>query len=98
MTLTEEEAKTKWCPFARIGGSAGMDGASYNRIEHHGGDISHTAANCIGSACMAWRWVPQIGVQHDLRSPHGTPGQQYISGNTDRGFCGLANPPAYLGE
>lgn len=53
---TESEAKTKWCPFARIGGGQGMDGAAYNRIEHHGGDISHTAASCIGSACMAWRW------------------------------------------
>ena len=54
--LTEDEAKTKWCPFARVGGGQGMDGASYNRVEHHGGDISHTVAQCIGSACMAWRW------------------------------------------
>ncbi len=62
--LTEDEAKQKWCPFARIGGGQGVDGAAYNRIEHHGGDISHTAAQCIGSACMAWRWEPISRLTH----------------------------------
>ena len=108
MTLTEEEAKTKWCPFAMATtadiGKKDISPIVSNRIHIFNApkgfpsNPAHDGAMCIGSACMAWRWVPQIGVQHDLRSPHGTPGQQYISGNTDRGFCGLANPPAYLGE
>ena len=55
--MSPEEAKTKWCPFARIGGSAGTEGASYNRLFLHGGEISHDAATCIADQCMAWRWT-----------------------------------------
>ena len=45
MLLTEEEAKTKWCPMARL-----QDvGGTYNRCG--------PAADlyCIASACMMWR-------------------------------------------
>lgn len=43
--MTEAEAKTKWCPFARLSEMGG----TYNRCG--------PSANleCIGSACMAWR-------------------------------------------
>jgi len=52
---TEEVARTKWCPFARVG----LDW-------HVNGSAAHFAANrnndgqpigvCIASTCMAWRW------------------------------------------
>lgn len=42
--MTEEEAKKKWCPFARLG----EVGATYNRCGFHAG------LNCIASDCMAW--------------------------------------------
>jgi hypothetical protein len=48
MILTEEEAKTKWCPFARL--SIGKDLAAPNR-----GPSVEEKCRCIGSACMAWR-------------------------------------------
>lgn len=58
--MTEEEAKTKWCPFSngilirtfdKHGAfSAGLTG---NRgVEH--GDIADSSL-CIGTNCMAWR-------------------------------------------
>ena len=47
--LTEEEAKTKWCPFARSGNEAGC-----NRNGENGFAV---APHCIGSGCMAWRPV-----------------------------------------
>lgn len=44
--MTEEEAKKKWCPEARI-----QSGGAYNR------DAQGNApkqAFCLGSACMMW--------------------------------------------
>jgi hypothetical protein len=52
--MTEEEAKTKWCPFVRHTRETDVCFASTNR-----GDIRTTAElnfKCLGSACMAWRW------------------------------------------
>lgn len=46
--MTEDEAKTKWCPFVRV------DSTASNRVA-----FDEFSANddpcCIGSACMAWR-------------------------------------------
>lgn len=50
MSMTQEEAKNLWCPFARLVGSS--DGCVYcNRPN----DASAGNTNCIGSDCMAWR-------------------------------------------
>jgi hypothetical protein len=64
--MTEEEAKTKWCPFARVIALTenGREHHAGNRVrEHNDGGISFRddfnprSARCIGSACMAWRWL-----------------------------------------
>jgi hypothetical protein len=49
--MTEDEAKTKWCPFTRsnVGGDAG------NRPMTFGNGGLNPERSCIGSACMAWR-------------------------------------------
>jgi len=47
--MTEDEAKTKWCPFARL---AELDGANRGSVSGHDMPL----AKCIGTACMAWRW------------------------------------------
>jgi hypothetical protein len=44
MKVTEEEAKTKWCPFVQI--SSGSDSIASNR--------SYYLNNCIASGCMKW--------------------------------------------
>lgn len=62
--MTEQEAKTKWCPFARFKFASTSDGPACNREggpsigEDTGGTNPWllSGTRCIGSACMAWRW------------------------------------------
>jgi hypothetical protein len=49
--MTEDEAKTKWCPMARSGDSRGFN---KNR-NGEGGSLK--SSHCIGSECMAWRVI-----------------------------------------
>jgi hypothetical protein len=64
--MTEDEAKTKWCPFARQPGKARTaDGdiftVAVNRPPLH--MAMEGAPRCIGSDCMAWRTDEVMGPQ-----------------------------------
>lgn len=50
--MTEEEAKKKWCPLARIVTRIDEDLVVANRVA---GEIPF----CVGSHCMFWRWSHQ---------------------------------------
>lgn len=92
--MTEEEAKTKWYPFARVI-PAMLSGKSmvvtqgvpaHNRVHNEGDKEAtwHATMNCIGSACMSWRWdVSPFQAECD---PHPTAGRAL-------GHCGLAGKP-----
>lgn len=90
--MTEEEAKTKWCPFARVGvrwmDSQAESLADLAAIAVNRGENADTRSRCLGSACMAWRWEPvplrYHGTAVVMQSPPPAP--------TD-GFCGLAGKP-----
>lgn len=82
--LTEEEARKKWCPMARV---------SINAEHFHGGnrfepisDVPNSRlagmTNCIASDCMMWRTAAPTRTAADFR--------QSIP---PLGFCGLAGPP-----
>jgi hypothetical protein len=75
--VTEDEAKMKWCPFARlVAGSISLDGSSthqsqpaYNRVVDQDKWAFPKGGACIGSACMAWGTLPD---QHQYRDlPNG---------------------------
>jgi hypothetical protein len=56
--LSEDQALTRWCPFARCldsDGSAAL--TSTNRPLKTDQGRRRTAINCIASECMAWRAV-----------------------------------------
>lgn len=66
MLLTEEEAKKRWCPMARVS-IGGKLPSSMNRLQTIGKDSDGetvtegklrlpVGARCIASECMAWRW------------------------------------------
>ena len=49
--MTEDEAKTKWCPKASTDGG---DSVSVNRV--YGSSKADTDCMCLASDCMFWRW------------------------------------------
>lgn len=52
--MTEEEARKRACPFARVKGGENRF-ASYSDTQGWRGRW-HTGTECIASDCMAWSW------------------------------------------
>lgn len=93
---TEEEAKTKWCPMARIvtgqtKGPPGTVNPELTVLSNANRDMDNEPlTRCFGSACMMWRKHDQIGI-----GPDGEKRDRDMDGRTrwkDRGYCGLAGP------
>ena len=76
--MTEEEAKTKWCPMVRWtkGGWSDDVYAAHNRYVDEKQEDQNAYNRCIASGCMMWR-----------TTLHGTEGKVY------EGYCGLAGKP-----
>lgn len=101
--MTEDEAKTKWCPFARcVGGHRKADGSAdinlpttppFNRIATDGGTVVAAAALCIATACMAWRTT--LTAKATLRAEAlRREGKSLMPSGADlTGYCGLAGVP-----
>jgi hypothetical protein len=85
--MTEDEAKTKWCPMSR---SLFPDHNTCGN-RNYDGSLTRTD-NCVGSACMMWRWLmvpnPEWAIfDHDL-APEGSAPPAWLESKTD-GLCGL---------
>lgn len=81
--MTEDEAKTKWCPMVMVASSGG----AYNRNSLGGiGYIDTKDIHCIGSQCMMWREYKEkfIGYIYD---------ELVITNKPEGGYCGLAGKP-----
>ena len=77
--MTEDEAKTKWCPMARFLDGDDIGGANRWRVTTHDG-LAHKECLCIGSDCMMWREVERVNKQSsDLYTV---------------GYCGLGGTPS----
>ena len=72
--MTEDEARKRWCPFAR---SRSMEYATEDSgramVARIGPGEEHPSTFCIASACMAWRWHRGVPPGRNSRLP-GKPG------------------------
>jgi hypothetical protein len=75
--MTEDEAKTKWCPYGR------GDNDQNDRGE------PKYASRCIASDCMAWRWFFIL----DESMPTGMNAHRTDGDGNWLGYCGLAGKP-----
>lgn len=92
--MTEDEARKKWCPFARFIAPLDKNGViaamtdGCNRIfasaDNH--ELNPSAARCIASECMAWRNV--FEKQEKKGAPVGVKENVLVGG-----YCGLAGKP-----
>ncbi|MGI9293448.1 MAG: hypothetical protein ACR2PS_05645 [Pseudomonadales bacterium] len=84
--MTEEEAKTKWCPFVQV-----SLGGKESRLANNRGQIlknkDRTNLKCIGSECMAWRATDNEFIPME----HRTLADPFSS--KPAGYCGLAGKP-----
>ena len=97
--MTEQEARQKWCPMARVAVEISEGGSTLSHVatcNRHDG--AHPIARCIASGCMAWRWsvrdkrIPAEGYTNPDGSSVVT---RYVDGPGDdpTGYCGLAGTP-----
>jgi hypothetical protein len=99
--MTEDEAKTKWCPMARQIHSGEIDLPPHNR-SRYGWEM------CVASACMMWRQDRQttenlIEAIKRYRTETGAglfDAKTYVENHPEYarssdvgGFCGLAGHP-----
>ena len=88
--MTEEEAKTKWCPFVRATNSGSE--RTFNRWSLE--PITDTPLlTCCGSDCMAWRWSHPMGAQQIGHGPGAASTTVEDTTQFSGGYCGLAGKP-----
>lgn len=84
--MTEEEAKTKWCPFSSsrvIQRPTAPEEAYVAAILEP--ETNQPSTLCIASSCMAFRWMPERLIRTmDELEPVKT---------IQHGFCGLVGAP-----
>lgn len=92
--MTEDEAKTKWCPFVRIVRLEPLPEQTKDWVHVSGVNTDAlgrcripASCTCIASACMAWRWIDD-GFRWD--GPGAWP--QTNPGKPAQGYCGLSEP------
>lgn len=88
--MTEEEAKTKWCPMYRISAGAGEWYDIWYKVPPN---------LCLASGCMAWRWMLDDEWEPSEQI-HQEGGGSYTTEKPPklRGYCGLAGKPSLRGE
>lgn len=84
--MTEDEAKTKWCPFAR--NAEVSEYGSQNRTTD--GELDK-ACLCIGSQCIAWKYVSPASMTKNMKTGEVITEGIKLEGNSyvREGYCGM---------
>jgi hypothetical protein len=95
MTYTEEEARRKWCPFARYASHQDSIGPALIVPEgreplYEDGRMITAPQKCIASECMAWRKRETDEFITRAEAEFKRTGKRLTS---DTGYCGLAGVP-----
>ena len=93
MILTEEQARTKWCPAARFGEVFGPDqgtaaALAYNRSGVNKEMVIPRTCRCIASECMMWQWANDENGE-PLYNKKSLGGGHFD--NAPMGYCGLTS-------
>jgi hypothetical protein len=78
--MTEQEAKTKWCPMARC--KIDHDCADTIAVNRWSDGAMIRGSLCVASDCMMWRWEVPEGKATNKNEE-----------KWDSGYCGLAGKP-----
>ena len=82
--MTEQEARTKWCPMVRYSSDEMEPSANRWNFGKLGSD---ERVNCLASDCMLWRWV----MTEDQALYNNT--EYKTTCFKPRGYCGLGGKP-----
>lgn len=101
--MTEQEAATRWCPFARVarvettnqGASASVVVGGVNRDALGKSSNPIASCRCIASACMAWRWLYDAKPKLDAKGRR--TGRETVT-RSESGYCGIAGKPVLVIE
>jgi hypothetical protein len=86
--VTEDEAKKKWCPYARVGAYTDKGQIMAITVNRDPRDEVSEGCLCLGSECMAWRETYAMSRSNPACTPE-TGHQRSLVG----GYCGLAGRP-----
>ena len=91
--MTEDEAKTKVCPFDLGQHATGYTTECFQHGDSIRRDYKRLTSNCIGSDCMAWRWNYLMRVQQIGHGPGAASTAVEDTTQFSGGYCGLAGKP-----
>lgn len=98
--MTEEEAKTKWCPFVRLIPATDQHRVATNRGEYAGDKPKYSDSGntcCVASACAAWRWAKAFSDGSGFETSPNLGMAKFQAQNSSKkevvGYCGLAGKP-----
>lgn len=88
--MTEDEAKTKWCPYTRVFVSTNKGISSFNKHSDEN-DRFDKRMCCIASECMMWR-TGKMKISEFVEMRNGSIYKESYEAK-DIGWCGLAGKP-----